>query len=192
MRGVCQKGKIFPVFFSGTLPLAVVLYHILKARIDRAGERFFNGHCHHSQRWWRCQLNLTPGIHIGHEPANKYRRRNSIDAPSEISAGDIWRNLATMSAEKSVCETWKIHGRVSAPWLHPVTGTPVAIVKIAAMGRLLGYYALILEYFWIFLPWNWWNQSPIVYHNSLSLQGALILALILAYQPPSHPLMAVI
>ena len=52
-----------------------------------------------------------------------------------------------MSAEKSVCETWKIHGRVSAPWLHPVTGTPVAIVKIAAMGRLLGYYALILEYF---------------------------------------------
>ena len=41
-RGVCQKGKIFPGFFSGTLPLAVVLYHILKARIDRARERFFS------------------------------------------------------------------------------------------------------------------------------------------------------
>ena len=107
--------------------------------------------CRHSCRWWRCQLNLSPGIHIQHEPANKYRTRNSIDALQEICAGDIWRNLATMRAEKSVCETWKIRGRVSAPWLHPVTCTPTAIVKIAAIGRLLRYYALILEFFRILL-----------------------------------------
>ena len=109
---------------------------------------FLNGRCRHSCRWSRCQLNLGPGIHIEHEPANKYRRRNSIDAPQE----ETWRHLKKCgdNARGGIC-LWNVEN----PW---ACGSSLAtpchspIVKIAAIGRLPSYYALISEYC---SSWNW-------------------------------------
>ena len=108
--------------------------------------RFLNGRCcRHSCQWWRCQLNLTPGIHIEHEPANKYRRRNLIGPPQEIRAGDIWRNLATMQgAEESVCETGKSVGVCQLPGYTLSLAHQRPIVNIAAIGILRPYFRILL------------------------------------------------
>ena len=57
-------------------------------------------------------LSMNLPINIGEEIRSTLPKKRS---------GDIWRNAATMREVESVCETWKIRGRVAAPWLHPVT-----------------------------------------------------------------------